>query len=598
MRKEESLNSAAIYHVPESVYSYPQDSNKLTVRIKTAKANCKKVVCRYKNIYEHTLRPYYKEMDLIATDEYCDYFETTISLAVRRFKYYFEIIDNEDLVWNFSSEGIAPSSEDYNEYFFYPFILDEEIPNSPKWAREGIIYQIFIDRFDNSDFSNDPPSISSWDSLPDSDSFFGGDFRGVINNLEYIASLGTTIIYLNPIFLSDTNHKYDTIDYYRIDPTFGTVSEAIELVRKAHEYGMRVILDAVFNHASNKNRIFSDVLEKGSKSEYFNWFCINGERIETSPPNYDSFAGLVPEMPRLNTSNTEVQNYLINVAVFWTQMLDIDGWRLDVADEVSHNLWKALRKRLREIKPDIFILGEVWNRATQWLNGDEFDGITNYKFRKYLVSFACDNCVSSIHFWNNVVSNEMNYKTSSLSFFANLISSHDVKRILTQMDGNKELVKLIFGVVMTYRGIPLLYYGDEIGLEGGDDPDNRRTMIWEEKSQDLDLKNFIVKLGKLRKLKKVFAYGTVNIIRNLPNRIIGFERTISKQNTLEQNIENVFILVNFDSESSNFNLKKSELSFENNKDELTSYFDGRTFKFNEDKHIDICLEGYDFIVLF
>ncbi len=524
MNTADSMNFAAVQHTPDTIYAYPVNLNTLRIRLKTAKNDCIQVVIRFKNIYDHVASPSSKVMSLVASDKFNDYFETEITVPERRFKYFFELTDKQGLRWDFSYSGFSAYDERYNEYFFYPYLFEEDIPFPPKWAREGMIYQIFIDRFYNGDKSNDPPKCKLWSELPDRGSFFGGDFKGITERMEYISSLGASMIYVNPIFLSESNHKYDTIDYYIIDPAFGTVDDACEMVREAHRYGIRVILDAVFNHCSNKNQIFLEVVEKGEQSEFYDWFSINGPRVETSPHNYDSFACLVPAMPRLNTSNPAVQDYLIDSAVHWTKTLDIDGWRLDVADEVSHVFWKKFRTKIKSVKPDIFILGEAWNRATPWLLGDEFDSVTNYKFRNALLKMASDDSHTSEDFWDEVIRNEMNYRSDTIPYMVNLVSSHDVKRVITALDGNKAAVRLVFGVTFCYQGIPLLYYGDEIGLEGGEDPDNRRTMKWDETDQDTELLAFIRKLGNFRRTSEKLSYGTVSPIRNLSPRVIGFER--------------------------------------------------------------------------
>lgn len=618
--KNQNLNFAAVYHTPDSVFAYPVNSNTLCLRLKTAKDDCTGVFVRYKNIYEHNCAPSRKKMRKISSDQYSDYFEVEITESGKRFKYFFEISDRSSVIWDFSYNGFTPYNESYNEYFFYPYLFGEDVVSSPEWSREGLIYQIFIDRFYNGNKSNDPANCKEWNELPASKSFYGGDFKGVSEKLEYIASLGATILYMNPIFLSDTNHKYDTIDYYKIDPAFGTLEEARDLVGKAHNIGIRIVLDAVFNHCSDKNELFVDVVKNGENSKYYNWFSITGPRIETCPPNYDSFAGLVPKMPRLNSSNREVQDYCIKVAAYWTKTLDIDGWRLDVADEVSHVLWRKFRNELKNIKPDIYILGEVWNRATPWLSGDEFDSVTNYKFKNALLSFAGNNNRWQSDFWNEVQKNEMNYKTTTLPFLVNLVSSHDVKRVLTELGGNKALVRLIFVVVMTYRGIPLLYYGDEIGIEGGDDPDNRRTMKWDESEQNTSLLSLIRGLGALRKTSNALGYGEVDPLKSLPPRVVGYKRTFLAESSKCNNNNNetgyqetgckestkhvngdkkseiLLILANFNPEPTTFDM---DIDFDENVGDLKykSCFDKREFFKEKNSTLKITLDGYDFLVM-
>ncbi len=596
----QTLNFAAITHTPDSVYAYPVNSNTLCLRLKTAKGDCAGINVRFKNIYDHTSSPSKKRMNLVATDQYNDYYEVKITEPGKRFKYFFDITDHSGFVWNFSFNGFTPYCDSFKEYFFYPYLFEEEVVSSPEWARTGLIYQIFIDRFHNGDKSNDPPQCQDWNSPPNSESFYGGDFKGILDKLEYIASLGVTILYFNPIFLSDTNHKYDTIDYYKIDPAFGTVEEACELVRKAHRLGMRIILDAVFNHCSNKNELFLDVVDKGETSKYYNWFSIEGPKVETCPPNYDSFAGLVPQMPRLNTSNPEVAEYCIHTAIYWTKVLDIDGWRLDVADEVSHVLWREFRHQLRMIKSDLFILGEVWNRATPWLMGDEFDSATNYKFKNALLAFTQDCSRSQTEFWNEASKNEMNYRSTTLPYLVNLVSSHDVKRVLTELNDNEDLVRLVIGIILTYPGIPLLYYGDEIGIKGGEDPDNRRTMKWDEKDQNTTLLSFVRRLGNLRKSTEALTAGTVEQIRDLPLRVLGFTRNAASEcfsmPADSKECGRILVLANFSPEDVSFRLNLATDSMKES-NLFSSCLDSRLFFADKDNQCEITLSGYDFLVL-
>lgn len=594
------MNFAAVQHAPDTVYAYPVNENTLRLRIKTAKGDCTRICVRYKNTYDHVSSPSRQKMQLISTDKYNDYYEADITEPGKRFKYYFELTDQSGTVWNYSNYGFAPYNENYNKFFIYPYLFEEDLPGAPDWARQGLIYQIFIDRFNNGDPSNDPDNCVEWDAIPDRKSFYGGDFKGIMDKLDYIASLGATILYLSPIFLSKTNHKYDIIDYYIIDPAFGTVEEARELVKKAHFLGIRVVLDAVFNHCSNKNPLFLDVVSKGTKSKYFDWFSIRGENVETDPLNYDTFAGMVPEMPRLNTSNPHVQDYCIDVAVYWTKQLDIDGWRLDASDEVSHTFWKKFRSRIREVKRDIFILGEVWYRSTPWLLGDEFDSVTNYMFRNAILAMATDPQRSNTEFWDEVCANEMNYRSTTIPFLVNLVGSHDVKRILTALGGNRSMLFPVFGVLITYIGIPLIYYGDEVGIEGGEDPDNRRTMKWDAKNQDTKLLEFMRSLGMLRKNTNSIKNGSVKLLRNLPDRIVGFERIISPSvpidNICSAEPEDRIILANFSRKNIRTDLI---LNVDGNGAEkrLYSCLDDRSFAVGDNGCSRIELDGYDFIVL-
>ncbi|NCU27291.1 hypothetical protein EOM86_11320, partial [Candidatus Nomurabacteria bacterium] len=295
-----TFDFAAVYHTPDGVYAYPLDIDTLCIRIRTAKSDCLCVHIRFKDVYDHVILPERKRMELIRSDKYYDYYETEIRNKNKRFKYFFELTDRSGNVWDYSYSEFKEHDDEYNEFYFYPYLFAEEVPDPPEWVIGGMIYQIFIDRFRNGDISNDPADRLAWNELPSSKSFYGGDLKGITEKMEYIASLGANMIYVNPIFLSDSNHKYDTIDYYTIDPCFGSVEDACDMVRQAHRFGIRVILDAVFNHCSNKNSIFQDVVANGHNSDHYDWFSVDGNSIKISPHNYDTFAAQVPEIPQEN----------------------------------------------------------------------------------------------------------------------------------------------------------------------------------------------------------------------------------------------------------------------------------------------------------
>ena len=230
-----------------------------------------------------------------------------------------------------------------------------------------------------------------WGDKPTPKNFAGGDLRGIINHLDYLSNLGITAIYLTPIFKSPSNHKYDIINYYLIDEHFGSLGDLKELIEKAHQKGMRVILDAVFNHCSMESKEFSDVMTKGVNSPYYDWFLINGDYPDPESVNYECFASC-NYMPKWNTSNSKVQEFLINVGLYWIREANIDGWRLDVSDEVSHDFWRQFRKAIKAEKSDCVLIGENWHDAYPYLMGDQYDSIMNYAFTKACLDyFAFDN---------------------------------------------------------------------------------------------------------------------------------------------------------------------------------------------------------------
>ena len=211
-----------------------------------------------------------------------------------------------------------------------------------------------------------------------------GTLKESLNILDYLEELGINGIYFTPIFHAYSNHKYDTIDYREIDPQFGTKETLKTLIEECHKRNIRVMLDAVFNHSGYYFLPFQDLLEKGEKSKYKDWFhphsfpLKGGER-----PNYETF-GFFESMPKLNTANPEVKKYLLEVSAYWIEEFDIDGWRLDVANEVDQPFWREFRKTVKNIKPDLYILGEIWHDSMPWLRGDQFDAVMNYPFTNHV----------------------------------------------------------------------------------------------------------------------------------------------------------------------------------------------------------------------
>ena len=514
------MNRSAIFHMTSGTYAYAVDEHSLCIRLRTAKNDCNQAIIHYMNVYDHSEDRKKTNMQKILQDEYFDMYEAKITLKERHFKYFFEIKGEKEKVY-FTSDGFMNSKVKNENSFFFPVINDDEVYNLPKWAEGATIYQIFVDRFNS---SSDKWFINAkWNEIPKRNHYFGGDFKGIANKLDYIKSLGTDIVYLSPVFSSTTNHKYDIEDYYSIDEMFGGKKELIKLSEAIQIGGMHIVLDCVFNHMSCYNQIFQDVIQKGLKSEYKDWFYIDNYPVSIENCNYDTFAGCVPSMPRINTSNQHAIDYLVNSAAYWTKELNIDGWRLDVADEVSISLWRKFRTEILKANHEALIIGEIWNDASKWMNGDQIHTVTNYKYRKWVLDFI-EGKIDSEVFWEKMASNNMLYKTMSFNYLINLLGSHDTKRITSIIGHDKAILALL--MTLSFQGIGLIYYGDEIGLKGMDDPDNRRTMPWESIS-DESIKPYR-ELALLKTKYLSLKYGMVKPVI-IDKNVISFERTISEQ---------------------------------------------------------------------
>ncbi|PLS16078.1 alpha-glycosidase [Bacillus sp. M6-12] len=535
----------AVYHRPKNNLAYAYDGETLHIRLRTKKSDVKSVDLVFGDPYEFNDQGWITKnypMAITGSDDLYDYWFAPIKPPYRRLRYGFVLKDGEE-TFVYTEKGFFEEAplDDTAYYFCFPFINPIDVFTPPAWVKETVWYQIFPERFANGDKTLNPPGTLPWGSAePETDNFFGGDFQGVIDHIGHLVELGITGIYFTPIFKAYSNHKYDTIDYMEIDPQFGDKETLKKLVDICHQNGIKVMLDAVFNHSGYYFPQFQDILKNGEKSEYKNWFHLHGFPLETEPiPNYDTF-GFVHTMPKLNTENPEVRNYLLEVGRYWVREFNIDGWRLDVANEVDHHFWKEFRKAVKEIKPDAYILGEIWHDSMPWLQGDQFDAVMNYPFTTALVNYLAKNEIKASEF-TNVISEVLHYYPNSVNEVSfNLLGSHDTPRILTVCGENNEKVKLLTLFQMSFTGTPCIYYGDEVGLSGGQDPGCRKCMVWDKEIQDQDLFHHIKKMIQLRAQHPAFRSNDITFIEaNDETNHLVYSKTDGKTNY-------VFVLNNSD----------------------------------------------------
>ena len=532
------MNKHAVYHILDVPYAYGKDRDTLVLRIRVAKNDIKECSVLYKCRYEWESEYKRKNMKVVAETELFTYYETEISIDKNRYRYYFELKDNNDDVLIYNERGFENNSYEYKDLaaFQFPYIAEEDLYKEEKWLQEAVVYQIFPDRFFNGNELINPKGVKEWGKgKVDKHSMFGGDIRGIIEKVDYLKDLGVNLLYLTPIFKSSTNHKYNTQDYFDIDPQFGTIEDAKELVKKCHDNGIRIVFDAVFNHSGNDFFAFRDILENQEKSKYKDWYFIDSWPVEVEKCNYYTFANRCSNMPKLNTNNREVREYLLSVAKYWIREVDIDGWRLDVCDEVSHDFWRDFRKAVKSVKSDAIIIGEIMHEANSFLKGDQLDSIMNYPFKNATIDYFGKSNISSREYLDILAANRMLYMDSITRQMWNLIGSHDTKRILNECNNEVDRVKLAMVMQFTYIGVPYIYYGDEIGLKGGEDPDNRRCMIWEDKKQNKELLELCKKLISIRKENKSLIDGKFKEVCCDEN-IIAFIR--------DNNKEKVFVAFN------------------------------------------------------
>jgi cyclomaltodextrinase / maltogenic alpha-amylase / neopullulanase len=383
--------------------------------------------------------------------------------------------------------------------------------NGPSWINDTVFYQIFPERFYNGDPSNDPPNAADWaKDAPTRENFFGGDLEGIRLKIPHLQTLGVNALYLTPIFEAGSSHKYDTHDYLKIDPAFGTLDTFHALLSGLHEHGIRLVLDAVFNHCGDGFWAFRDVMQRGAQSKYANWFLIDSYPIRVDPPSYMTCGG-APFLPKLNTENPEVQQYLQEVTDYWLDQ-GIDGWRLDVPWKASPALWRGLRERVQQRWPEAYLVAETWRGTSEWLRGDTVHGVMNYRLRNLMLDYAALDHMDAEDFDYELHLLESEHRPT-LPYHLTLLGSHDTPRIRTLCRGNIGRTIIAITLQMTYFGTPMVYYGDEIGMEGENDPDCRRPMIWNEADWNEPIYEATKRLITLRKSHAALRGGIFRTLR-------------------------------------------------------------------------------------
>lgn len=569
------MELSSILHYLNESFHYKVDDNHYILKIITKKNDCTKVrigfmekYFREKNMPGIPSEVFYVDCKKVASTSRNDYYEGIIPDKItlhgvnKKIDDFLNVCDNQEVAKHFDSmrylenqdvEMIACAyfflleneneKKYYGNYKFYDheptdtmsmfiMVLHQENASyfkTPSWAKGAIIYQIFPERFAPTDLQYS----LSWNQVPmQSNTRTNGSIKGIEQQIPYLKDLGIDAIYLTPIFLANSSHRYDSVDYMVIDPLLGSKEEFKSLVQKLHENGIKIILDLVFNHTSTQFFAFKDILQKQDKSKYKDWYFIKKFPVEMKlPSDYLSFS-FYPGMPKLNTRNKDCRKYLFNVSRYYLEEFHIDGYRLDVANEVTHDFWKAFRKLCKSINPDCLIMGEIWYDSSTYLRGDEFDSIMNYTYFDAIRGLLTNKF--SIEEFITIIERERG--ESSLTYYHNsniLVGSHDTDRIYNAINHDKKKFIQAMTLLFTLPGSPILYYGDEKMMEGGNDPDCRRGMIFDEKYHQ-DSFNLVKKLIELKKLP-CLKYGDIKFFET--KEYLKFKRFI--------NGESIYIILNF-----------------------------------------------------
>lgn len=519
------MNRAAIFHRVSAPYAYPVGPDHLRVVLQAQRGDLTSVTVAYRDRYEPDSANETTDMIREASDMMADYWVATVPR--RRAHYQFQLVDTAGEEAWLGERGFSPASPQppADGGFQYPYITPADRFQAPSWLDDGtVFYQIFPDRFANGDPGNDPPGTVPWGSPPNREDLQGGDLKGVVQHIGHLEELGVGGLYMTPIFESSSNHKYNTRDYYRIDPGFGDADDLKRLVEAAHQRGIRVLLDAVFNHAGHDFFAFEDCIRKGRASRYWDWFHIEGDQVRTEYPcNYETFSTHLTYMPKLMTQNPEVADYLLDVAAYWLRQAGIDGWRLDVANEVDHAFWRAFRQRVKSVNREAWILGEIWHDSLEWLRGDQYDSVMNYPFRDALLAFF-RGTVDAPHLDELLARIRMQYSWDVTANLLTLLGTHDTPRIRTLIGREKSLLAAV--LMMTYPGVPLIYYGDEVGMEGDQDPGCRGAMDWSRQTWDREALALHKRLVQIRRVFPWLRDGGYRTLAAEPGgTLFGFERT-------------------------------------------------------------------------
>lgn len=505
------MNLSAVRHTPEYPDVYLKDRNTLAFSIHAQAgdiAACS-LICFPRT--DDTLQRKIPMKSRIC-DELQEHFTAVLEAedTVRYLKYYFELSDREGNLRYCSAWGVF-SQKPQDGFFEFLYANETNVLRIPGWSRGQVFYQIFPERFCRlpEEKNEGAKDLQPWGTLPTRENYMGGTLNGILSKVSYLKELGVECLYLNPIFKGDFNHKYATTDYFEIDPAFGTKEDFQNLVEALHQRGIRILLDGVFNHCGVHFFAFQDLLKRQQESEYADWFYIRNFPVTVSEKNapYEC-VGDYGFMPKFNTANEKVQEYVLSVMLYWLREFHIDGWRLDVADEVDSLLWLTARQKVKKQFPEALLLGETWGDGLSLMDGKQMDSMMNYVFRDAVRDYIARESIDALHFAGRVCRMLSHYPEEMAQALFLPLDSHDTERFLYLCGEDKRKLKLAVFLQMSFVGAPSVYYGDEVGLTGENDPDCRRCMVWEPENQDLTLRQYYQTLIQIRKREKSIKTGS------------------------------------------------------------------------------------------
>ena len=524
-----SLQLGSIYHQPWLEYRHTLPDGRVCLRLRTAKGDFSHVYVKVTSNYNYPsffADATHHPMQIAYQDELFSFYEVIITPQDLRMRYLF-VLQSDSFVFKLDAMGLH-AGEDYPEDASQSFAFAYAYPAKamPEWAIGCTGYQIFPDRFRRKGEAEE--GIEPWSSDRVQNEFrYGGNLQGIIEAVPYLKNLGITLIYMTPIFVSDTSHRYNTFDYYQIDPLLGTEADLKELCQLLHQNDMRLILDGVFNHCGLQFAPFVDALTNKENSPYYHWFFFD----DTEACGYQTF-GHWPYMPKLNLENEACANYFLGVGQYWLTQCGIDGWRMDVSPEVYPAFWRQFKTMMRKVNPDSLFIAECWDDSREWLTqGDMFDSTMNYVLCQSLWACFGSHTLNAIDFDYAVNRMLALYPQRVQEVLWNFLGSHDTKRMRTRAGDDLRMLHIASFFQYTFLGIPIIYYGDELGMQGGDDPYCRFPMPWNNVQNNATHAHY-QNLCHIRNNTPALRHGTFRTYCALESGLYAYLRSYEEQTVL------------------------------------------------------------------
>ena len=499
-----------VLHIPLSNYAFALDEKTLCIRLRVSKNNVKEVSLYYGDTASRTPLVNFIEVKMseAGSDDSFTYFECLIKNCFQRVVYYFEILDLENKKHLYYADNFYKEvSENRNDLYKFPYIRKEDIGKPPSWLSKTIFYNIFPDSFlSRKKKGNKVLKIDDYEIK----NKLGGTIKDIINKLDYIKEIGFNGVYINPLFMANEYHKYDVIDYFKIDPLFGTNKDFKRLVEEVHKKDMKLVIDLVLNHCGWYFFAFDDVIKKQENSPYKDWFyglhfpIYRPNSWEEIPP-YEAF-GYERNMPKLNTDNEEVINYFKKLVKTLLIDFKVDGFRLDTSDEVNDYFWISLNREIKKINKEAVLIGEIWENPEHWLNSLMFDSAMNYELRKSLILFFEEN-IDVEEFKNQLVRLYYRNKKQYTYSLLNILSTHDTARFYSLVNENNYKYKAAYTLLYFLPGSLSVLYGEEAPIKGIKESDYRQAINFRKK---LRFASFFKEINCIRKENSVLSEGDIS----------------------------------------------------------------------------------------